>query len=183
MDGIKQLGKDQAAANELFDPLWQYGIFGVRNGEVESWLSDLGIRSKKAGWAVQMLERLGSYPNHAEYVKPTAADVWDFMRDVVKWIKGSGAQGYRLIHRATDLLSILLLRSGRRGALGQDRPCHSSRFNFRRPQYFVSTDHIPGWATRMRRQHWMKSSPFQLMPPSPSDCMRQTRNVPSSSGF
>jgi hypothetical protein len=43
--GIKQLGKeDQAAANELFDQLRQYGIFAVRNGEVESWLSDLSVR-------------------------------------------------------------------------------------------------------------------------------------------
>jgi hypothetical protein len=92
--GIKQLGKeDQAAANDLFDQLRQYGIFALRNGEVESWLPALGIRSKKAAWAVEMLERLGSDPSDAEYVKPAAGDVWDFMRDVVKWVKEPGRKG------------------------------------------------------------------------------------------
>jgi hypothetical protein len=71
--GIKQLGKeDQAAANELFDRLRHYGIFAVRNGEVESWLPELGIGSKKAAGAVQMLERLGSdqrFPPFLQRVK------------------------------------------------------------------------------------------------------------------
>lgn len=92
--GITQLGSgDQAAANELFDQLQQYGISAVRNGEVESWLSDLGIKSKKAAWAVEMLERLGGDPNDPEYVKPAAGDVWDFMRNVVKWVKEPGRKG------------------------------------------------------------------------------------------
>jgi AAA domain, putative AbiEii toxin, Type IV TA system len=92
--GIKQLGKeDQAAANELFDQLGQYGIFAVRNGEVESWLPDLGIRSKKAAWTVEMLERLGSDPSDAAYVKPVTGDVWDFMREVVSWVKDPGRKG------------------------------------------------------------------------------------------
>jgi predicted ATPase len=92
--GIKQLVKDdQAAANDLFDQLRQYGIFAVRNGEVESWLPDLGIKSKKAAWTVQMLERFGSDPNDAAYIKPAAGDVWDFMRDVVKWVRDPGRKG------------------------------------------------------------------------------------------
>jgi predicted ATPase len=92
--GIKQLGtEDQAAANELFDQLRQYGIFALRNGEVESWLPELGIRSKKAAWTVEMLERLGSDPNDAAYVEPAAGDIWDFMRDVVKWVKNPGRKG------------------------------------------------------------------------------------------
>ncbi len=40
-----------------------------------------------------MLERLGSDPNDAAYVKPTTGDVWDFMRDVVKWVKDPGRKG------------------------------------------------------------------------------------------
>jgi hypothetical protein len=92
--GIKQLGKeDQAAANELFDQLRQYGIFAVRNGEVESWLPDLGVKAKKAAWTVEMLERLGSDPNDPAYVQPTVGDVWDFMRGVVKWVRDPGRKG------------------------------------------------------------------------------------------
>jgi hypothetical protein len=92
--GIKQLGTDdQAAANDLFDQLRHYGVFAVRNGEVESWLPDLGIRSKKAAWTVQMLERLGSDPNDAAYIKPAGNDVWEFMREVVKWVRDPGRKG------------------------------------------------------------------------------------------
>jgi hypothetical protein len=92
--GIKQLGKhDQAAANDFFDQLQQYGIFVVRNGEVESWLLELGIRSKKAAWTVEMLERLGSDPNDAAYVKPAGGDVWEFMRGVIKWVKDTQRKG------------------------------------------------------------------------------------------
>jgi hypothetical protein len=47
--GITQLADDdRAAAIDLFDHLQRYGVFVVRNGEVESWLPQLGIRSKKA---------------------------------------------------------------------------------------------------------------------------------------
>jgi AAA domain, putative AbiEii toxin, Type IV TA system len=92
--GIKQLSKDdQAAANDFFDQLRQYGIFVVRNGEVESWLPELRIGSKKATWTVQMLERLGSDPLDAAYVKPASGDVWDFMRDVVRWVKDPARKG------------------------------------------------------------------------------------------
>lgn len=92
--GIKQLIKDdQAAANDFFDQLQQYGIFAVRNGEVECWLPELAIKSKKAAWTVEMLERLGSDPNDAAYVKSAADDVWEFMRGVVKWVKDSKRKG------------------------------------------------------------------------------------------
>ncbi|MGP0060886.1 MAG: ATP-dependent nuclease [Beijerinckiaceae bacterium] len=92
--GIMQLGRDdQASANDFFDQLQQYGIFAVRNGEVESWLTELGIKSKKAAWTVDMLERMGSDPNDAAYVRPVAGDVWDFMRSVVKWVRDTQRKG------------------------------------------------------------------------------------------
>ncbi len=85
--------EDQAAANDFFDQLQQYGIFIVRNGEVESWLSDLGIKSKKAAWTVEVLERMGTDPNDAAYVKPGVGDVWDFMRQVVHWVRDPQRKG------------------------------------------------------------------------------------------
>jgi hypothetical protein len=92
--GITQLGKDdQAAANEFFDQLQQYGIFVVRKGEVESWLPELGIKSKKTTWTVEMLERMGSDPNDADYVRPTRGDVWDFMSCVVSWVRDPQRKG------------------------------------------------------------------------------------------
>lgn len=92
--GVLQLAKsEQAAAMELFDYLSQYGIFVVPHGEVEAWLPDLGIVSKKASWTVEMLERLGSDPHDANYVRPRSGDVWDFTRQIVKWVREPQRKG------------------------------------------------------------------------------------------
>jgi len=92
--GISKLTKnDNAAASDLIDQMERYGIFPVRTGEVESWLSDLGIRSKKAAWTVAMLDRMGSDPSDAKYVKPAEGDVWDFMRKIVEWVRNPQRKG------------------------------------------------------------------------------------------
>jgi ABC-type phosphate/phosphonate transport system ATPase subunit len=84
---------DQNAANELFDRLNEYGIFPVRGGEMESWLTHLGIRGKKTDWTVAMLERLGSDPASANYVHPSDDDVWAFMAEVIQWIRNPARKG------------------------------------------------------------------------------------------
>lgn len=92
--GIKQLKpNDQAAANDFFDQLQQYGIFVVRNGEVEAWLPELGIKSKKSAWTVEILERMGSDPSNVSYLRPADGDVWDFMRSVIQWVKNPHRKG------------------------------------------------------------------------------------------
>lgn len=92
--GITQLKKeDQASANELLDYLQQYGVFVVRHGEVEAWLPELRITSKKATWTVEMLERMRGDPQDPTYVKPAANDVWEFMRQIVKWVRDSQRKG------------------------------------------------------------------------------------------
>ncbi len=92
--GVDQLDRrDQAAAHELFDQLQQYGLFVVRNGELESWLAELGIRSKKSNWTVEMLDRLGGNPTDSTYVRPSEGDVWQFMRSVVAWVKIASRKG------------------------------------------------------------------------------------------
>lgn len=84
---------DRAAANDFFDQVGQYGIFAVRNGEMESWLTELGVQSKKAAWTVEMLQCLGSDPNDVAYVKPEADDVWAFVNVIVEWIKDPQRKG------------------------------------------------------------------------------------------
>lgn len=92
--GIEKLQKnDQAAMNDFFDQLQQYGLFIVRRGELEAWLPELKIASKKSAWTVDMLERMGSDPNDGSYVKPTAGDVWDFIRNIVDWIRDPRRKG------------------------------------------------------------------------------------------
>lgn len=84
---------DRLAADQLFDNLAQYGIFVVRRGELETWLQNLSIPGKKTDWTVAMLEKLGSDPVDPAYVKPTVGDVWDFMREIIAWIRNPARKG------------------------------------------------------------------------------------------
>ena len=84
---------DRVAADELFGLLAQYGVFVTRKGELENWLRCLNVPGKKTDWTIATLERLGSNPSDAAYVRPSAGDVWDFMRSVVEWIRNPGRKG------------------------------------------------------------------------------------------
>lgn len=86
-------GDERLAAVQLLDQLAEYGVFVVRRGELESWLPSLGIPGKKTDWAVAMLERLGSDPANMSYVQPAAGDVWEFVGNVVAWIKNPERKG------------------------------------------------------------------------------------------
>ena len=87
-------GDAKQAAIEFFDQLDRYGVFAVRKGELESWLPNLrGAVRKKTDWTISALEKMGSDPNDAEYAKPAAGDVWEFMRKIVAWIKDTTRKG------------------------------------------------------------------------------------------
>ena len=92
--GVKVLvPSDQLAANQFFDSVAEYGIFAVRSGELENWLSALAIPGKKTEWTVAMLSRLGSDPADPAYVHPSSGDVWDFLRNVIAWIRDPNRKG------------------------------------------------------------------------------------------
>jgi hypothetical protein len=94
--GIAQLdGDDRISGAEFLDRLDHYGIFTVREGELEAWLPHLGITSKKSAWTVEMLNALGSDPNSPDYVRPTDGDVWGFMRRIARWVSDSQRKGTR----------------------------------------------------------------------------------------
>jgi hypothetical protein len=90
---VFELGLGAAAANQLFDTLDEYGLFVVRNGELESWLKHLKPVGKKTDWTVDILEKMGSDPSSATYLKPDASDVWEFMRRITQWIKNPSRKG------------------------------------------------------------------------------------------
>lgn len=87
------LESDRAAAHEFFDTLARYGVFVTRGGELENWLSSLGVPKKKTDWTVAMLERLGSDSSNSSYIHPSTGDVWDFMRAIVGWIQAPSRKG------------------------------------------------------------------------------------------
>ena len=84
---------DKNAAHELFDTLAQYGVFATRKGELEHWLKDLNVPGKKTNWTIAMLEKMGADPTDAAYVRPAVGDVWEFVRNIVSWIKNPARKG------------------------------------------------------------------------------------------
>ena len=92
--GVSALEVDDArAANDFFDVMNNYGIFPVRNGELEHWLLHLGVPGKKTEWTIGMLEKLGSDPSGPDYIRPATGDVWDFMRGIVNWVRDPSRKG------------------------------------------------------------------------------------------
>lgn len=79
-------GSEREAADNLCDDLQRYGLFVVRRGEVESWLSELDVSREKRKWLQSIFERMGSDPQSDCYVKPTKGDVWKFMGQVRAWL-------------------------------------------------------------------------------------------------
>jgi hypothetical protein len=74
------------AANNLCDDLTRYGLFIVRRGEVESWLSHLDVPRSKHSWLRSIFEKMGSDPASSNYVLPASDDVWDFVGSLRTWL-------------------------------------------------------------------------------------------------
>lgn len=88
-------GAAKEKAENLFDRLDQYGLFVLRNGEVEHWLPELNVpRSKR--WLRNIFEALGSDPRAPNYVHPDRDDVWAFLDKVASWIKDKARRGIPL---------------------------------------------------------------------------------------
>ena len=87
------VGGDQEAANNLFDQLAEYGLFALRNGEIESWLRDLGVDGHGPGWLIPLFEKMGDNPDSAEFVKPSTGDVWAFIAGIKKWMTNPFRKG------------------------------------------------------------------------------------------
>jgi len=79
-------GENRETAENLFNDLARYGLFIVRYGEVEGWLSELSVPHNKYSWLHSIFKKMGNDPAQADYVKPSSGDVWDFMDQVRPWL-------------------------------------------------------------------------------------------------
>lgn len=88
--GISLLtGQEKKDAEYLINAHAERGWFIIPNGEVEIWLSSLGVKAKKEQWLSAIFERLGSDPDSNDYVKPPSElnDVWLFLKSINDWFE------------------------------------------------------------------------------------------------
>ncbi|MBN2434248.1 MAG: ATP-binding protein [Spirochaetes bacterium] len=92
--GVELLNvSDREAANNLLDQLGEYGLFVVRNGEVESWLKQLDASGHGPNWLVEIFENMGEDPEQATYLKPSEDDVWHFLYEMKLWFSRPDKKG------------------------------------------------------------------------------------------
>jgi len=85
--------EDKEAGNNLFNQLEEYGLFVVRNGELESWLPLLGATGHGPSWLIETFEKMGEDPESDNYLKPGDDDVWEFMSRIKNWFANSDKKG------------------------------------------------------------------------------------------
>ena len=96
--GVRLLDRqDRESCDDLLANLAGYGIFVVRGGQLESWLSHLNVKESgsKHGsqWLIEVFEKMGSDPSSQDYIKADQGDVWDFMRSIAQWIRNPRRKG------------------------------------------------------------------------------------------
>jgi len=92
--GIEILAsQEKQAAIDLFDQLDAYGLFVVRNGELESWLKSLSATGHGPNWLIDIFEKMGEDPDSPSYLKPSDNDVWQFIAGLKDWLINSSRKG------------------------------------------------------------------------------------------
>ncbi|PHS37723.1 MAG: ATPase [Sulfurovum sp.] len=92
--GVSALtGDDKETAHNLFNQLADYGLFAVRNGELEYWLQDLEATGHGPRWLVNIFEKMGEDHDSESYIKPSAGDVWDFIGKIKDWSISTDRRG------------------------------------------------------------------------------------------
>jgi hypothetical protein len=86
-------GTNQLAAMDLLSQLSQYGIFVIPGGELESWMKGLGASGHGPSWLIDIFERMGEDPSNANYIRPSADDVWSFVGSIRSWLVDSARKG------------------------------------------------------------------------------------------
>lgn len=84
---------DREGCNDLFNQLEEYGLFVVRGGELESWLSTLGAEGHGPSWLIEVFERIGEDPDSPDYLRPEEGDVWAFLLKMRDWFFDTSRKG------------------------------------------------------------------------------------------
>lgn len=92
--GINALTReDKARAEALLPQLSKYGLFLVPGGELESWLSHLGVKDHGSDWFVNVFSKIGKSETDADYLRPGNDDIWKFIDEIAAWVNDSKRLG------------------------------------------------------------------------------------------
>ena len=93
-NGIQILeGENYEACENFFEQLKEYGVMIVKNGELESWLKDLGATSHGSTWLINIFQKMGENPLADDYIKPSNDDVWNFLGEIKSWLNNEKRKG------------------------------------------------------------------------------------------
>lgn len=93
-NGINILKDDEfESCNNFFEQLKEYGVLVVKNGELESWLKNLGATSHGSNWLINIFQKMGENPLEATYLKPANDDVWNFLGELKQWLNNENRKG------------------------------------------------------------------------------------------
>lgn len=92
--GVELLnGEDKEACSNFFNQLDEYGVFVIRQGELENWLKPLKATRHGTDWLIDIFTKMGDNPVDANYKKPEEGDVWDFIGEINNWISNPNRKG------------------------------------------------------------------------------------------
>ena len=92
--GIDKLNdSDREAAENLCSKLAEYGLFLVKEGELECWLPELRVTGYKPHWLIEVFRKMGEDPNDENYLQPNNSGVWLFIAKVRSWLVNSDRKG------------------------------------------------------------------------------------------
>ena len=77
---------DREAAENLCDRLYEYGLFVVKRGELESWLPELRASGHGPSWLIDIFQKMGENPEGESYTRPADGDVWSFVAEIKQWL-------------------------------------------------------------------------------------------------
>jgi len=84
---------DREAVLNLLDQLAEYGVFVVPDGELESWVKQLGASGHGPSWLISVFERMGEDPEAAGFLMPACDDVWAFIQKMKAWLIDANRKG------------------------------------------------------------------------------------------
>lgn len=92
--GVAALDRDaRESCVSLLNQLADYGIFVVSGGELESWLTELGVVGHGPEWLIEVFEKMGANPRSTDYVRPKDDDVWAFLEKIGEWTRDTSRNG------------------------------------------------------------------------------------------